>query len=440
MKIKLKQMKPFQKLKEFIMENKYILALVLILFIGCFIRIIYIEVLPYGINADEASAGYEAYSIANYGIDRYGNKNPVQFVAWGSGQNVLYSYIMIPFVKIFGLNEFSVRIPMALVGCISLAVIYLLLKNNVNKKIALVGTFFLAICPWHIMKSRWGLESNLFPDLILWATFFMIKGLKDKKKLWYYIGCMICAISAYSYGTSYFFLPMFVIPLLIYLYVKKHICLKEVFISIGIIGIITLPMILFVLINKFDLQQINLPFMTIPKLTANRYEETLSIFMSDFIHVGMTNFINSMKIFIWQIKDLSWNMIGFYGVTYACSLPFAIIGLVNSFRKKSETKNINGIFNIWFIASFLLLFVCEPNVNRNNIFIFPMIYYTILGLYYFSMKLKEEFIAIVMMYIILFASFLVIYPKNNFEFEDSLKQPLEYVETLNKQHVLSQIK
>lgn len=38
--------------------------------IGILARLILIGQVPYGLNQDEASAGYEAWSILNYGIDR----------------------------------------------------------------------------------------------------------------------------------------------------------------------------------------------------------------------------------------------------------------------------------------------------------------------------------------------------------------------------------
>ena len=48
----------------------YILAAVLI--IGCAVRILFIGQFPAGLNQDEASSGYEAFSVMNYGIDRNG--------------------------------------------------------------------------------------------------------------------------------------------------------------------------------------------------------------------------------------------------------------------------------------------------------------------------------------------------------------------------------
>ena len=167
--------------------SKTDILLILILVIGILIRIVGIGSMPNALNCDEASSAYEAYSMLNYGIDRNGNQLPAFLVSWGGGQNVLLSYLMIPFIKILGLNLFAIRLPMALLGCISLIMIYLLLKKIGNKKLAVIGLAFFAICPWHIMKSRWGLESNLFPDLILIFAYLLIKGIEDKNKILYYL-------------------------------------------------------------------------------------------------------------------------------------------------------------------------------------------------------------------------------------------------------------
>ena len=73
-----------EKIKNFIVKNKYIIILSIILLIGFGIRIIGITDYPNALNVDEASAGYDAYSILTTGSDRNGNFLPVYFVAWGS--------------------------------------------------------------------------------------------------------------------------------------------------------------------------------------------------------------------------------------------------------------------------------------------------------------------------------------------------------------------
>ena len=132
-----------------------------------------------------------------------------------------------PFIALFGLSEFTVRLPMALIGCVSVVLFYFFLDNVTplpnHRKYVLFGTLLFAICPWHIMKSRWGLESNLFPDLILWGSFCLsIFCRKHSGGAGYlYAAFVIFGFSAYSYGTSYCFLPFFVLPLLFTFFAQK---------------------------------------------------------------------------------------------------------------------------------------------------------------------------------------------------------------------------
>lgn len=121
--------------------NIDVILITILMLIGVAVRAISFGQLPCGLNQDEAFAGYEAYSLANYGTDSAGYHNPCYFVSWGSGMNVLESYLAIPFVKLFGLSVTTVRLPMLICSCISLFVFYLLLKEIFNKKSRPVRTF-----------------------------------------------------------------------------------------------------------------------------------------------------------------------------------------------------------------------------------------------------------------------------------------------------------
>ena len=63
------------------------------LLLGIFIRVWRFGTVPGGINQDEAFAGYEACSLLNYGVDSAGYRSPCNIVSWGSGMNVLESYL-----------------------------------------------------------------------------------------------------------------------------------------------------------------------------------------------------------------------------------------------------------------------------------------------------------------------------------------------------------
>lgn len=123
-------LKGFKKLKfkDFFRTNIDRLIVSSIFLIGILIRTIFLDLLPGGLNQDEASAGYDAFSIMYYGVDRNGFHLPIYLTAWGSGQNALYSYLSMPFIGIFGLNELSLRLPAAIISWVSLDGENILLK------------------------------------------------------------------------------------------------------------------------------------------------------------------------------------------------------------------------------------------------------------------------------------------------------------------------
>ena len=68
------------KIIELVKKYNIQILIIAFLIIGAFIRLIDIGKVPNALNVDEASTGYEAYSIMKYGIDRAGNSLPVYLV------------------------------------------------------------------------------------------------------------------------------------------------------------------------------------------------------------------------------------------------------------------------------------------------------------------------------------------------------------------------
>ncbi len=443
-----------EKIKINFIKNKYKILVFCILIVGFLTRIVSIDMHPNGLNVDEASIGYEAYSILNYGIDRNGKSFPVFLEAWGSGQNALYAYIIMPFVNVLGLSTLSIRLPMAIIGCISLIVLYKILskikveeetkeptsikKNKIsniftnNEKLVLVVLAFFAINPWHIMKSRFGLESNVFPDIMLWSVYFLVTFLKEGKISNFYIASCLLGLCSYSYGTSYLFLPIFVMMLLIVLIKTRKIKICNAIIFISIIFLISLPILLMILINSFDLNELKIGMITIPRMQSNRYE-TLTVLSSDnILKTLLNNFIECMKIIIFQTDELISNAIKPYGIIYIFSLPLTIVGMIKCFKRKNE---INTIINIWFLSSILLTFFVEPNINRINILWIPIIYYTAIGIYEIVVNNKILKWVIIFIYLVFFIKFEYSYFRTdftkNYTFYDKIENIIKYTESID---------
>lgn len=403
----------------FLRENIFNILAIIILFLGCFIRLIYIDKYPVELNQDEASSAYESWSILNFGIDRNGQSFPVQFISWGSGQNVLYSYLMIPFISIFGLNTLSIRLPMALISCISLVVFYYFMKSAFGDKKSVLFLFLFAIFPWHLMKSRWGLESNIFPDLILWAIFAMYLGIKKKNNWFIVLSGIIFGLSTYSYGTSYFFVPVLLALLYISLFIVKKLSLKQCIINLCTIAIVALPMILFVIINFFDLETLKLGPITIPKLPTVRFKEITAVGSGVDGNIFI-NFISNIKMLLTNDGNVL-NYTIPYGL-FLCNwltMPLIIIGIVVSISKQisswklgtgsnfQEAQNLQNsactlaytIMNCFFVASLLLMFMVDGAINRINVIFIPLVFYTAIGI----INLGKVWFVPVITYFILFA-------------------------------------
>lgn len=364
-------------------EKKQWLIVAAIMLVGILVRLLLVGRYPAGLNQDEASAGYDAFAVLNYGIDRNGIHNPMHLIAWGSGQNMAYSWLCMPFIALFGLSAVTVRVPMAIVGSISVALFYFFLKNirGEDKRLVYLGTFLFAVFPWHIMKSRWGLESNLFPDMILWGVVLLSFFLRNRKGIFLYFGYFLFGFSAYAYGSAYCFLPFFVLPLTVYLYCTKRAELRQLFLAMLILAVVVLPVLVFLFINTFDYPQIDLGLFTIPRLYANRHTEMASVFSGDFLAKSWRNFTGALKILAVQDDGLPWNAIRYFGLTYPITLPLTLWGLfvsLRNFRRRNETGG-EFLMDFWLLSSVVLLFVVEPNINRINIIMIPWMYYTAVG-------------------------------------------------------------
>ena len=66
--------KIIEKIKSNPKETILLVCIILLFVIGMLVRIVGIDNMPNALNCDEASSGYEAFSIFKYGIDRTGNK------------------------------------------------------------------------------------------------------------------------------------------------------------------------------------------------------------------------------------------------------------------------------------------------------------------------------------------------------------------------------
>ncbi len=222
---------------------KKFLPIILIFVLGFILRTIDIGRFPTGLSADEASQGYTAYSILKTGKDEWGKFLPLNPRSFGDYKPPLYTYLTIPSIAVFDLNEFAVRLPSALFGSLAIIAVFLLAQELFGiTAISLLAALFLAVCPWHLAFSRAAIEANLTVFFFPMGFYFFLKGLKKAKYL--PLAALFWGLNLYSYHSARVFTLIFALLLIIWNWKKISFSDKKVWLSIILTLIFVLPVLL----------------------------------------------------------------------------------------------------------------------------------------------------------------------------------------------------
>lgn len=192
--------------------TKIKIFLLLVLFLGGILRLYRLDEFP-ALNADEAAIGYNAYSLLQTGRDEHGNSWPIHFQSFNDYKPGFYFYLVLPFIKFFGLNELTVRLPGALLGIFTIFIVWLLVKELFPKRpwFPELSALFIAISPWHIHFSRGGWEVNTATFFITLGVWAFIKSVRNQK--WLYLSAFSFVSSLYTYHSARIVVPLLVLGL-----------------------------------------------------------------------------------------------------------------------------------------------------------------------------------------------------------------------------------
>lgn len=224
---------------------RYKFTLFLILLMAFILSFYKLGQYPISLDWDEVSLGYNAYSILKTGKDEYGNFMPMQFRSFGDYKPPLYVYLTVSSVKIFGLTDFATRLPSAVLGFLTVLVVYLLISQllpSIGKKYRLLGIFIFAVSPWHLQFSRVAFEANIGLFWFISGAYLFLKA--QNNKFFYIFSSFSFVLSIYSYHSLRLITPVFVLGLSI-IYFRNVLKNKIIVVISGIIALILLvPLIL----------------------------------------------------------------------------------------------------------------------------------------------------------------------------------------------------
>lgn len=381
--------------------NKHYKKILLVFLLLIFITRIYkFGEIPNFIGVDEAGAAYDAYCLSKYGVDRYLNSFPLYLINFGGGQSALYSYATIPFIKLIGTNIIAYRLPELLFFLMGIVVCYILANKMKDKKIALLYTFLIIICPWNIEASRQGLDCNLLAPMFMLDVLLLVTANKN----WHYIVAgLAIGVTLYTYCLAWILIPVFLLIYIIYMLWVNRINFKQV-ILLGIpIALLATPLIYLILLNKGYVTRTNFGIFTIPKLF--------------FFRQGEISINNLLQYGGYSLKTIFTDSRGIYLV----ELPFLLIGIVvgiKEFIKSIKEKEFS--FTGFMTVVFIILLICNllvvvGTLNRANILYLPMLYLITIGISYLSKDSKWTIISILVILTALFVAFEVSYYNENLE-------------------------
>jgi 4-amino-4-deoxy-L-arabinose transferase-like glycosyltransferase len=145
------------------------LSVALLIAVGAFLRLYALDRYPLPMHQDELASVYDGYSLAETGADRTGAPHP--FIIRGSGavdyRPALYAWLAAVPLRFLGFSPLAGRLPSAVLGTLSLVLLYAFARRFAGPTFALLALLFAALSPWHILFSRIAHQGSALPGFFL---------------------------------------------------------------------------------------------------------------------------------------------------------------------------------------------------------------------------------------------------------------------------------
>jgi 4-amino-4-deoxy-L-arabinose transferase-like glycosyltransferase len=375
------------------MKRQVLFIILLIFLAGTFFRLYKLGTSLSGLLVDEASYGYNAYSIVETGADEHGVLYPLVFRAFGDYKLPVYAYLTAISVKFFGMNSFAVRLPSALSGSflilIAAALIWKVTSKNVSATV--FASLLTAFSPFTYILSRFGYESNV--ALLLWAgsmVSFVLAIDENKKKqqyMFFVLHAVLLALTWYAYVAYRLTTFLFVLIMYSYLFLKQKqwklllvsgVTLFLLFLPLakqalsgsGIarfhqVGLFSDTGVTRKIIENLDSCSRHLPM----KLCSVLYNKGT---MYSYIVVSRAVLsLSPSFLFLFGSEDLPYLSISMRGYFSLVLLPFFYLGIFQFFLiqtdRQDSTKKYRSFILALFISSvFPMILAGEPNILRGS--------------------------------------------------------------------------
>jgi len=347
------------------MSKKSWLVLLLIIIVASVLRLWQLGNVPISPDWDEASLGYNAYSLLHTGKDEYSKTFPFVLESFGDYKPALYAYLIIPFIMVFKLSLVAIRLPSALFGIATVIATFFLVKELVKRvDIAMVSSFLLAISPWHIQFSRVAFETNVGLSFNVFAALCFVKGLKRPWML--SLTAIFSCLAIYTYQSEKIFTPLLLVSLVL-IYRKELWTISNKYLVAAVVTglIVILPMGVYILSNPNSLARakgVSIIGQQTPLIQRYASQKNYDLAHHDYLGLLVDNrYVGYGQEMIGNYLshfDPNWLFISgdiprhhppHMGILYLWELPFILMGMYWLIFGKFDRKTK------WFIVAWFLL-------------------------------------------------------------------------------------
>jgi hypothetical protein len=156
---------------------------------------------PPGLYVDEASIGYNAWTIAHFGVDEHGIHFPLFFEAFGEYKNPIYVYSVAALARFLPLTVAVERFPAALFGLVIVVFLTAAAWRITGSRVMTFGTLVLtALTPWLVIESRVGFEPISWVALLAGALWCLVGAPPTRRQ--FTIAGVFLAFAIFGYTTA----------------------------------------------------------------------------------------------------------------------------------------------------------------------------------------------------------------------------------------------
>jgi len=195
-------------------KTKTLIAAFIFVLIASFLYIFKLDTISSGFHGDEAELTLSSLKILQ------GTVKGV--IGVGQHNHPILSFLpQVLTMKIFGTNIFGARLASALIGIVTVPLFYLFVRENWDKRIALLATILFTTSHWTIAINRLAINNNQTMLATIFAFWGMLKAFKSKSAFHFSLAGALTGLSIYLYAGARI-VPLVVFLLLVYQCVKER--------------------------------------------------------------------------------------------------------------------------------------------------------------------------------------------------------------------------